>query len=93
MKTTKPSISAAANEWLLPFNRSFVIQIEAHADITAKRFSGRVEHMKSGRATHFHSQDELFGFFECNLKDRISDVRQESLESSDTEDRFHDQHS
>lgn len=87
MNTTNASSSTTANEWLLPFNRGFVIQVEAHAEVTANSLRGRVEHMASGRAAHFHSLAELLGFLEWNLKDGISGIRQEPLAPSDTEDR------
>ena len=85
MKATKPNISSTAKEWLLPFNRGFVIQIEAHADLSANGFCGRVEHMASGRATHFYGQDELLCFLEWNLK---GVAQQASLITGDSDDCF-----
>ena len=46
----------------LPVQRAFVVQLSAAADVSQGRFVGRVEHVRSGQATHFHSLAELLGF-------------------------------
>jgi hypothetical protein len=46
----------------LQYKRAFVVQFRTETDITAAQFDGRVEHVASGRATRFHSLDELLGF-------------------------------
>jgi hypothetical protein len=42
----------------LPAWKAFVVQFGREADGKAV-FSGRVEHLSSGRRAHFHSADEL----------------------------------
>lgn len=49
-------------EPLLSPQRAFVVQFREGMDATAPRFSGRVEHITSGRATRFHSPNELLEF-------------------------------
>jgi hypothetical protein len=46
-------------EMLLPSDRAFVVQLYADATVEADRFMGRVEHVASGQATHFHTVAEL----------------------------------
>lgn len=46
----------------LSVQQAFVVQFRAETDITAGRFDGRVEHVMSGQATHFHSLEELLAF-------------------------------
>ena len=46
----------------LPRQRAFVVQLQAQADATPERFAGRVEHVISGQAVHFHSLDECLAF-------------------------------
>lgn len=43
--------------------RAFVVQFREGGDGEAACFSGRVEHMVSGRAARFHSPEELLTFF------------------------------
>ncbi|MCI0547469.1 MAG: hypothetical protein L0027_09305 [Candidatus Rokubacteria bacterium] len=38
------------------------MQLQAQADATPERFAGRVEHVVSGQATHFHSLDAFVAF-------------------------------
>ncbi len=51
--TSKPS---------LPAKRAFVVQLHADAKVEQGEFRGRVEHIVSMRATHFHSLEELVAF-------------------------------
>jgi hypothetical protein len=53
MKSNQPS---------LPANRAFVVQLHADAQVGKGRFKGRVEHIVSYKATHFHSLKELAAF-------------------------------
>ena len=46
----------------LPTNRAFVVQLHAEAQVEQGEFKGRVEHVVSMRATHFHSLEELAAF-------------------------------
>jgi len=48
----------------LPTEMAFVVQFAADTEPRQGRFTGRVEHIVSGRATHFDSQDDLLGFIE-----------------------------
>jgi hypothetical protein len=45
----------------LPPHRAFLVQLRADAD-PALCMMGRIEHVKSGRAAHFDSLDELLAF-------------------------------
>ena len=53
MKSNQPS---------LPTNRAFVVQLHVDARVEKGKFRGRVEHMVSMRAKHFHSLKELAAF-------------------------------
>ncbi|MBI3797839.1 MAG: hypothetical protein HY268_12835 [Deltaproteobacteria bacterium] len=46
----------------LPTKRAFVVQLHAEAQVEQGEFRGRVEHVVSMRATHFHSLEELTAF-------------------------------
>ncbi len=46
----------------LPANRAFVVQLRAQPAEEPPRCEGRVEHLVSGQATRFASQDELWVF-------------------------------
>lgn len=52
---------------LLP-RAAFVVQLGSGTDLTTGAAAGRVEHVFSGRAAHFHSTDELLAFIQCNLE-------------------------
>ena len=45
-----------------PGQRGFAVQLHAAADVAQGRWMGRVEHVVSGRATHFHTLDEFVAF-------------------------------
>ena len=47
---------------LLPANRAFVIQLGAGTAESEICHGGRVEHLSSGQAAHFASEDELWAF-------------------------------
>lgn len=59
----------------LPAQRAFVVQIHAAAPVADRSLAGRVEHVVSGRATHFGSVDELLAFMA-----RVLDVPDSQLE-------------
>jgi len=46
----------------LPRHRAFVVQFHTEADLAAGRYTGRVEHVVSGQAAHFHSLAQLLAF-------------------------------
>lgn len=53
---------SSTNQPSLPTNRAFVVQLRAEAQVKQGEFKGRVEHIVSMRATHFHSWEELAAF-------------------------------
>jgi hypothetical protein len=61
---------AAASERRLPADRAFVVQLAATAEVAPGRLEGRVEHVVSGQATHFHSLDDLLAFMARVLRQR-----------------------
>jgi hypothetical protein len=46
----------------LPVQRAFVVQLHAAAAVAQGQLAGRVEHVLSGQATHFHTLEELLAF-------------------------------
>ena len=46
----------------LPTDHAFVVQLRAQPRSPPLCWDGRVEHVVSGQATHFHSLDELLAF-------------------------------
>ena len=46
----------------LSVHRAFVVHFRMSTDIAQGRIEGRVEHVVSGRATHFASLEELLAF-------------------------------
>jgi hypothetical protein len=46
----------------LPVTRAFVVQLYAAATAEPAQFAGRVEHVASGRSTHFASVAEFLAF-------------------------------
>ncbi len=57
-----PPVAPQAEQPLSP-TRAFVVQFREEGEIVRGGFAGRVEHMVSGRATRFHSPEELLAFF------------------------------
>jgi len=43
-------------------HRAFVVQLREQADVEQGQWAGRVEHVTSGRATHFQSLEEMMTF-------------------------------
>jgi hypothetical protein len=52
----------AKNQPALPARRAFVVQLHAEARVERGCFKGRVEHVVSHQATHFHTLAELMAF-------------------------------
>ena len=52
----------SAGQAILSPHWAFVVQFRAETDVEQGRFVGRVEHVVSGQATHFHSLEELLAF-------------------------------
>lgn len=46
----------------LPARRTFVVQFSTATAVGQQRFVGRVEHVVSGQAAHFHTLEELLLF-------------------------------
>jgi hypothetical protein len=65
------------NGW--QYRGSFVIKFSADTNPEEGRFTGRVEHVASGKTTRFESADALVKF----LNDVLNNVRQE-FEQADT---------
>ena len=53
----------------LPTTRACVVQWRAQPSGAARGWAGRVEHVVSGQATHFHSLEELLAFMIRVLND------------------------
>ena len=59
----------------LSVHRAFVVEFHAEADLQAGRVIGRVEHVVSGRATPFQSQEMLLAFMAqvlCEVRDDLA---------------------
>ena len=52
----------AQSQPALPTNRAFLVQFRAEPRSPPRCWAGRVEHVVSGQATHFHSLEELLAF-------------------------------
>jgi hypothetical protein len=52
----------AQSQTALPTNRAFLVQFRAQPTSPPPCWDGRVEHVVSGQATHFHSLEELLAF-------------------------------
>jgi len=46
----------------LSVHRAFVVQFREETDVDRGQLEGRVEHVTSGQATHFHSLEDLLAF-------------------------------
>jgi hypothetical protein len=51
-----------AEKLTLPVRRAFVVQLSAETEGEKGQWAGRVEHIVSGKATHFFSVEELLAF-------------------------------
>ena len=61
---------AGEHDRQLPGERAFVVQLAATAEVAPGRLEGRVEHVVSGQATHFHSLEDLLAFMARVLRQR-----------------------
>ena len=61
---------------LLPASRAFLVQISGDCDPGSERVAGRVEHVRSGEAAHFVSDDELLSFMRHVLTQKASADRE-----------------
>jgi len=52
----------------LSVQRAFVVHLGRRAGRGRRRFDGRVEHLSSGKSTHFTSVKGLLAFFEAVLE-------------------------
>lgn len=53
----------------LPAHGAFVVQFGTETDVARGRFVGRVEHVISGRATHFGTLEECVAFVGSVLRE------------------------
>jgi hypothetical protein len=60
MDTTRQTLAQQAPA--LPTNRAFVVQFSRQVGESSDHWAGRIEHIVSGRATHFTSWAELQTF-------------------------------
>ena len=60
--TGGPIIPDPAADQPPPVHRAFVVQLHATAVVAQGQLTGRVEHVLSGQAAHFHTVDELLAF-------------------------------
>jgi hypothetical protein len=49
---------------MLPTNHAFLVQFRVQSPETAMAWEGRIEHVVSGQATHFHALEELLIFIQ-----------------------------
>jgi hypothetical protein len=61
----------------LPLWGAFVVQLSTEAKIPQGQWVGRVEHVRSGHATHFHSLDDLLTFIIRVLADMRARTEEE----------------
>ncbi|MCS6804565.1 MAG: hypothetical protein RMM98_11660 [Acidobacteriota bacterium] len=57
--------------------RAFVLQFQSDADLQQGQWEGRSEHVSSGRVMHFHSLQEMLGFFCEMVQEENSKLAQE----------------
>jgi len=57
----------------LPTQRAFVVQLHAESKIEKGQFKGRVEHIVSGRSTHFSTIKTLKAFIRHVLTEERSE--------------------
>ena len=68
----------------LPTDRAFVVQVHADATVEQGQVWGRVEHIVSGRATHFQSVEELVTFM-VQVLTRATESSEPYTDSNDAE--------
>ena len=69
--------NSAAGACVLPRDRAFVVQLSAQAAATPEGFRGRVEHVASGQATHFHTVAACLAFMARVLRERQAQQSEE----------------
>ena len=62
----------------LSTSKAFVVQFRSNMNVQQGQFEGRVEHVASGEAIHFQSQEELLAFILRLLTDVPSEALGES---------------
>jgi hypothetical protein len=62
--------SYCAGERVLPRDRAFVVQLAGPAAGTPEDFWGRVEHVASGQARHFHTLADCLAFMARVVRER-----------------------
>jgi hypothetical protein len=60
-------MASFSREPVLPSWKAFVVQLSRDPDPELTRFSGRVEHVSTGRSTHFDTKAELLAFVRSML--------------------------
>jgi len=68
----------------LPTDRAFVVQVHADATVEQGQVWGQVEHIVSGRATHFQSVEALVTFM-VHVLTRATERAEPSTDSNDAE--------
>jgi len=71
------------NDVSLPSNRAFVIQLHGNSVVSRVRHRGRVEHLASGRATHFPDEDEFWAFVDGVLSTECTDKSNPERQAGD----------
>jgi hypothetical protein len=66
-------MGSAQDQPSLPTRRAFVVQLHAQSKIEKGQFKGRVEHIVSGRSTHFSSMKALKVFMRYVLTEGRSE--------------------
>ena len=66
-------MATARDQPSLPTQRAFVVQLHAMSKIEKGQFKGRVEHIVSGRSTHFTTMKALKAFMRHVLTEGRSD--------------------
>jgi hypothetical protein len=62
----------------LPSENAFLVQLGGDVGPELERFSGRVEHLESGRRARFGSRDELLAAFAQLLASRSAPIEEPS---------------
>jgi len=61
-RASQPTLQASLTPVLSPA-RAFVVQFRENAGAAGERFTGRAEHIITGRSARFESPEELLAFF------------------------------
>jgi len=71
------------NDVSLPSDRAFVIQLRGNSVESRVRHRGRVEHLASGRATHFPDEDKFWAFVDNVLTTECSEQSDPERQAGD----------